>query len=67
MGTGYGDKDRWPLYEKVREAAYQVLESRPKRSHYLNIRRCSMGLMDMSDQEICEVAKPILSDTICGV
>ena len=25
-----------------------------------------MGLMDMSDQEICEVAKPILSDTICG-
>ena len=25
-----------------------------------------MGLMDMSDQEICEVAKPILLDTICG-
>ncbi len=27
--AGYGDKDRWPLYEKVRKAAYDVLEHRP--------------------------------------
>jgi len=27
--AGYGDKDRWLLYDKVRQAAYQVLENRP--------------------------------------
>ena len=27
--AGYGDIDRWPLYEKVRSAAYEVLKGRP--------------------------------------
>lgn len=28
--AGYGDADRWPLYEKVRSAAYEVLMNKPK-------------------------------------
>lgn len=28
--AGYGDADRWPLYEQVRSAAYDVLKRRPK-------------------------------------
>ena len=27
--AGHGDDDRWPLYEKVRLAAYDVLARRP--------------------------------------
>lgn len=27
--AGIGDEDRWPLYEKIRSAAYDVLERRP--------------------------------------
>ena len=27
--AGYGDEDRWPLYDKVREAAYDVLSRKP--------------------------------------
>lgn len=41
--TGFGDPDRWPLYEKVRSAAYEVLTNRPEGEDFVMTNALCIG------------------------
>ena len=46
--AGYADKQRWPLYEKVRSAAYEALLLRPKNEIFV----MTNALSNESEREI---------------